>query len=125
MLLGYCSSNDVKQNESDHPEWLRNLLLKMNGSNIAGKSIDDISALTYYCHGYLCEIFKKHTGMTLLQYFTQIKMKCACEMLAQTDDNITLIAEKAGYDSISYFTKVFKKYIGKTPRDFKKAVKKM
>ena len=43
----------------------------------------------------------------------------ACKMLRETSEKITYIAGCAGYDNVSYFNRIFKKYVGKTPSQYR------
>lgn len=68
---------------------------------------------------YLCQIFKKHTGATLLEYLTGTRLSEAkVLLLAHPEKTIGEIARLCGFDSPSYFCSVFKKYEHMTPRQF-------
>lgn len=63
--------------------------------------------------------FKRVTGQTPVQRFTQIKMQKACELLDQDDQSVNAIAEQLGYEDPQYFSRVFKKTIGYSPRAYR------
>ena len=69
---------------------------------------------------YMMRIFKKQTGISVLEYVTQCRMEKAKELLKNTDWNNELISENLGYASSGYFIKLFKKTFGVTPREFRK-----
>jgi AraC-like DNA-binding protein len=73
------------------------------------------------CH--FCRIFKQITGKTLTNYVNEIRLEKAACFLKQIDLNITEIALKCGFDSISYFNRLFSKYYKKSPTEFRKASK--
>lgn len=58
---------------------------------------------------YLCEIFLKHTGVTINQFVKNIRMKRALYLLRTTDLLIKEIAEQIGYEDSSYFCRVFRR----------------
>ena len=73
---------------------------------------------------YLCRIFKDITGFTVNEFINVTKVKHAAILLEKTDWSITEIAGESGYDSITYFEKMFKRYLGMTPRQYKKEKEK-
>ena len=48
---------------------------------------------------------------------TNIAMQLAKKMIQETDDKFIVIAEKVGYNDVSYFSKCFKKYFGISPKE--------
>lgn len=73
------------------------------------------------CH--FCRTFKQITGKTLTDYVNEIRLEKAACFLKQTDLNITETALKCGFDSISYFNRLFSKYYKISPTKFRKASK--
>lgn len=68
---------------------------------------------------HLCEIFKKNTGTTLHQCHTNLKMERATRLLCTTEMNISEISEYLGYSDPLYFSNVFKKNTGMSPRAYR------
>lgn len=69
---------------------------------------------------HLCRLFKKHTGVTLVQYITNLKILCARHMLdTNSSRTIEFIAKESGFSSLSYFVRTFKKCVGVTPTQYK------
>ncbi len=69
---------------------------------------------------YLHRIFKKNTGITIMEYLTKLRIEKAKMLLRQTDISIIDIANYIGINSRQYFTYIFKKNTGKTPREYRK-----
>ncbi len=69
---------------------------------------------------YMMRLFKKTTGMSVLEYVTGYRIRLSKEMLAKTDWSLELIAEKIGYYSAGYFIKVFKRLEHMTPGEYRK-----
>lgn len=65
-------------------------------------------------------LFKEMTGMPPHRYMTTVRMRRAKEMLLHTDHRISEIAEMIGYADQNYFTRVFKKYTGMLPSEYRK-----
>ena len=71
---------------------------------------------------YLSTVFKKETGHTLTEYVTGKRMDHAIFLLNSTNMQIQTIAQYCGIPDICYFTKLFKKRIGKTPSEYKNSI---
>lgn len=69
---------------------------------------------------YLSEQFKKHTGQSIGEYLTIIRMNHACLLLRETDDTLEEIAEKVGINGSSTLIRLFKKTQGITPGIYRK-----
>ncbi len=71
---------------------------------------------------YLNKIFKAHHGKDekLIDYLNRIRIQKATELLLQTDEILTVIAQKVGYNNDQSFSRFFKKYKGLTPGEWKR-----
>lgn len=67
---------------------------------------------------YLSRLFKKEMGMNFSAYLTKIRIEKAIELLRQGDYKIYEVSQMVGYQTVQYFSKVFKKETGKSPKDF-------
>ncbi len=86
-----------------------------NYSN-AGMSISDISEALCVNQTYLRKMFKSEMNMTLTEYITQYRMQEAKRLITSTEEKLSAIAEQVGYSDVSYFSNVFKKFYGTSPR---------
>ncbi len=68
-------------------------------------------------------IFKKITGYSPIHYFQLLKIQKACFMLDTTLLNISEVAQLVGYEDPLYFSRIFKKINGKSPREYRKIKK--
>jgi len=84
--------------------------------------IEEIAERFYISKYYLCKIFKKATGLTLVQYISNIKLQNACNMLSNTKLSVSEVAEACGFNSTMYFCKFFKSALKVTPSQFRKNV---
>ncbi len=69
---------------------------------------------------YCCALFNKETGGSFSEYLLAIRMKEAKRLLSHTSMSLEEIAEQCGIQDYSYFNKVFKKYSGETPSQYRK-----
>ncbi len=84
-------------------------------------SLDQISEETHYSKTFINNIFKKNTGLSVMKYFTTLKIQEAKSLLRK-DLPVEAVASKLNFDSPTYFTKVFKKYTNLTPTAYKKTI---
>ena len=82
-------------------------------------SLDRISKNVSYSKSYLCRQFKKVTGITIIYYFYSLKVEEAKKMLIHGDHTIEETSDLLNFDSVQYFSKVFKKYSGLSPSDWR------
>ena len=73
----------------------------------------------HYSRPYLSRKFKEETGMTLTDFILTKKSEEAVRLLAYTDKSLIAVSDYLGFSSQSHFSRVFKKYIGKTPSGYK------
>lgn len=69
---------------------------------------------------YLSRLFKKETGMPIVDYIQKERIQAACNMLAYSDYTAAQISEYLCFSTQSYFIKIFKKYTGITPANYRK-----
>lgn len=85
------------------------------------ESLDSLAKKFFISKYYMCKSFKEVTGFTIIEYVNMLKIKEAEKYLIETDYNITDIAEFVGYESITYFGKVFKETMRMSPLKFRKS----
>ena len=67
---------------------------------------------------YLSILFSKHSDIGFSDYINQMKVEAAKEMMADGNYKIYEISDKLGFESAFYFSRVFKKVTGMSPRDY-------
>lgn len=67
----------------------------------------------------LSRMFKHHTGLTPLQFLLNIRLSAAKNLLKDTNLTISEISSMVGYDNPLYFSRLFHKHVGITPRDYR------
>ena len=85
-----------------------------------GISLDSLAKYSGYSKTYVISLFKKHTGMTPVEYINRFRIHKAQEMLEHTEKNILNVALDCGFENIGYFIRVFKRFMGSTPYKYKK-----
>ena len=62
--------------------------------------------------------FKRFLKLTPIEYLTQVRVAAACRLLKEGTETIASVAEDRGFADYSYFHRVFKKYMGCTPKEY-------
>ena len=70
---------------------------------------------------YLSENFKQVTGINFVDYVARTRFNTACDLLQNGNLRISEIAFAAGFQSLSQFNRVFKKFSGKSPTQYRRA----
>jgi YesN/AraC family two-component response regulator len=82
-------------------------------------SIGSVAEYLGLTPAYFSRLCKKAYGMTYIDYVTKLRMDKAKKTLSQNPQmKISAIADSVGYNSPSYFNYLFKKIVGKTPKEF-------
>lgn len=82
----------------------------------------DLLIKSGYAEDYIRNRFKQITGMTPIEFLTDIRIKRACFLINIYADTLSLseIAEKSGFTDYFYFSKKFKRIIGISPTEYKR-----
>ena len=83
-------------------------------------TIEFLAERVFMSPNYLRTIFKEHTGSTVLEYLTQVRMEHASDMLQNSALKIHEISAKVGYENPSHFCAIFLKKMGLTPNQYRK-----
>lgn len=87
-------------------------------------SLEKVAGLVHLSGSAFCKFFKRVTGKTFSDYVNDIRTGNACRMLTETDKNINEIAIATGFESLTYFNRVFMRKKKMTPRAFRKSIGK-
>lgn len=83
-------------------------------------SVNNLALELSINRSYLSELFKKQVGMSLKEYINDFRISMCQELLYSTSWSIEEIAREVGFNSLSYFSKVFKKKYGISPSHYRK-----
>ncbi len=82
-------------------------------------SVGKISEISGVTPNYLSRVFKSVKGETCIDFLTNLRMEAAKELLRYSEKKSYEIAEESGYTNPNYFGALFKKYTGKTPKEYR------
>lgn len=82
-------------------------------------TLEEISEEVQLSKSYLNAVFKAQTGKSPVEFFIHLKMQEACKLLKSTDYYIYEVSAELGYTDQYYFSRIFKKVVGVSPKDYK------
>lgn|GEM_PF-1054842 len=81
-------------------------------------SLETVANQFYLNKSYLSQLFKRHTGRTLQSHIANLRILKAKELLMEPEANVFEVGQRVGYNSPSYFGKVFKSIVKVSPSEF-------
>jgi AraC family transcriptional regulator of arabinose operon len=84
-------------------------------------SLDDMAEQARLSKSHFLRLFREQTGYSPVDYFIHLKMQHACMLLSVTHKTIREISFEIGYEDPYYFSRIFKKVIGVSPRSYRRA----
>ncbi len=142
MLLEHLFTKKIKQNQVGYYDVLAAFykIIDYNTRDYELKNTDLVDAVTEYIkysynkidlsiteickhfnisHSYLCRIFKEANDCSVKNYLMKVRISEACRLLETTSLGVKEIAYSVGFADNIHFMKMFKKYMGKTPTEYR------
>lgn len=82
-------------------------------------TLKGIALSLHVSSSYLSRLYKRERGETIIDALNKMRIEVAKKLLKDTTIRISEVANEVGFDDPAYFTHVFIKYVGSTPKDFK------
>lgn len=109
----------ITLSEKDFLQSINAILVKHMKSNI---DIIGIANLLHVSKSTLDKKIRKRTKKNISQYIREFKLDYAIKLINLGERNIQFIADETGFNSFSYFSTSFKKYMGLSPSDYIKSL---
>ncbi|QHE51088.1 helix-turn-helix domain-containing protein [Pontibacillus sp. HMF3514] len=110
----------IQNHNKEHTYLMKACLQKVIDNIHEPVSIESLASELSVRPHQLSSMFKKEVGIPLQQYIHQQKMKEIKKTLLNSEDSILDVANHYGYQSASHFSRLFKKYEGTTPSNYRK-----
>lgn len=103
---------------------IKEIILYLEDHYAEDISLDDLSVQFHKTPEYLCSSFKSVTGETIMHYLRRIRIHHAKVLLMEAPDaGIKEVSVSCGFNSVSYFGRVFKEVTGYTPQGYRLGIK--
>lgn len=83
-------------------------------------SISQLSSMINLSDSAFCKFFKRTSGKTFSDYLNDVRIGHACKLLSETERSVSEIAYSVGFESLTYFNRVFLRKKGKSPKRFRR-----
>jgi AraC-like DNA-binding protein len=119
ITLFIYNSRHYTTTATDKTNSIENAILYMQQNINNNLSLQELSAHFNYSPSRFSSLFKHKTGYAPIDYFIQLKMQKASQLLDFTDKSIKEIAIIFGFDDPYYFSRRFRKIIGVSPKKYR------
>lgn len=106
--------------KSSYDRIIADIMSNINKNYQSITNIDKVVEDLLISPSYARSIFKKYTGQTIFDYLLKRRMEVAQQLLSDPYIKVYEVAELVGYSSKTHFAENFKRYTGKTPKDYQR-----
>lgn len=124
----YLLAADIVKNDNvlpvspnDKLEKIKSAMLMIEENYASKITLEELAATCRLSPNYFCRYFKEIVGQTPIEYITVYRIEAAREMLAEGEKNVTDVCFSCGFNDLSYFIHIFKRYTGMSPREYMKS----
>ena len=114
-----CDNNKWEYIPASNNIYCKKAIAFLNDNYKKHLDLNELGAYMGLNANYLCNIFKKTTGHTILNYHNRIKINKAKELIMSSELNINRICIEVGIENEQYFSRLFKKNEGISPKQFR------
>lgn len=120
MITFIQSHSSWRQNQNtDDDKAIQQVLGIIQQEYMNDLSLEILAEKVFLSPSYLSFLFKKETGKNFMKYLTEYRINQAKMLLTNTNEKVTYICKKVGYNNISYFCMIFRNYCGVTPAQYR------
>lgn len=118
LVKGYCRLVK-KYNLKNYSQPIQKIITYISTDLTADLSLKSLANQVNVNPSYLSTLFKKEVGLTLTEYVNRSRIELSKRLLTGTDQPIKSIATQAGIPDIQYFTRMFKRITGISPKVYR------
>jgi len=102
-----------------YPDVIRHSIAFLDAHYFEPLQLDDIAQEATLSSFHFARLFKRSTGLSVMEYLLQVRLRMARHLLLQTAMPVSEIAEKCGFADASYFSRIFKRTHDATPTAYR------
>jgi AraC family transcriptional regulator, arabinose operon regulatory protein len=121
-LLTMIERSQLLRNNHENRSSMDHLIIQLNHHYMDAWTISSMAECCSLSKDYFAHCFKKLMGISPMQFLTDLRMDKAKELLQDEELNISAIATLVGYEDPLYFSRVFKKTTGLSPKSYYKTI---
>ena len=106
----------------DYSPLIQKVITRVDANLTLDQSLNTHAGILDVSPSYLSTLFRKEVGITLTEFVNRRRVECGILLLNTTNMQIQTISQHCGISDINYFTRIFKKIIGKTPKEYRNSI---
>lgn len=118
-LCDFCRVDDKIELNGEPSTKIKDIVQYVDSHYCENISLKFLSGHFYLEQKYLSKLFKNYIGQGFIEYVTNKRLEKAKKLLENTNYTISEIAEQVSYEDTNYFSVVFKRNVGITPREYR------
>ena len=122
LLSAVSGSLQQKIREDGLSGIIDEIKMKLQNSLTIRRPIDELLTIDGYSYNYLRAVFREVTGIPPAEYLNRLRIEYVCEQLTYSGQSIKEIAYNIGFDDPQYFSRMFKKFTGLTPGQYRRHI---
>lgn len=115
-----CSNHFQSINSSEIENRINIVCVFLENNFTEKINLKQVADLIFLTESNFCKFFKKATGKTYSDFLNDIRINKSCQLLLRSEKAINTIAFECGFETLSYFNRVFLNKKGSTPSKFRK-----
>lgn len=124
LLRGSCDEPVTRKTASSKTDELAESIIVILKSKVYSTvSLDEIAGKLYFSKTYVKNVFRKYTGCSVIQYYIDLKIDEAKKLISRNQYSFTEIADKLCFNSVHYFSRLFKQRTDMSPSEYAKSLK--
>ena len=114
-------AKNIKQLSLVNPEVVDLAMRYMHYNYQEDITITKLATMFYVSPSYLSRLFQRKVHISPMNYLNNVRIEVAKKLLCNGTETINTIATAVGISDAKYFSRIFKKYVGKSPTQFRKS----
>lgn len=115
-----------REEKRQGPKMVEGRILKsirhMKDSLAENLTLEELARVATLSVPHYSSLFKSHTGSSPLRFFTRLRLQKACELIEDSNQTVQSIAYELGFNDPFYFGRIFKKFIGVSPSQYRREI---
>ncbi len=124
LLLLLLSELGGQRKNKEIPKAVAEVLEYIHLNYFLSLDIDELAKKCGLSRSRLMHVFKEVTGTSMLNYHLQFRLEKSKELLAVKSLSVAQVASMTGFEDALYFSRVFRKYVGMAPSDYRKSLRR-
>ena len=121
-MLGHSARRALLRAEKYPPRWLRLVVDKLEAEYVHNQSTSRLAEEAGVHPVHLATVFRRFHGQTIGEYTQRLRVSHASRLLISGKRELIEIAYESGFSDQSHFNRLFKRYTGITPTEFRRTI---